>query len=102
MARHRVGDSYLSDSEYNLHISENWGSCLFLIASILSGFLMHHYILKHLHITNHNLRFAVIVLSALTVGCVVYRLRDLIRAVICFCAGILFIGFILEIIYKAV
>ncbi len=38
MARHRVGDSYLSDAEYSQHQKEIWLAIVFIGGALLGGF----------------------------------------------------------------
>lgn len=41
MARHRVGDSYLSDAEYTQHQIEIWLAIAFVGGAALTGFAAH-------------------------------------------------------------
>ena len=41
MARHRVGDSYLSDAEYNQHQIETWLAIVFVGGAALAGIVVH-------------------------------------------------------------
>jgi hypothetical protein len=67
MARHRVGDSYLSDNELAQHYRENWILAVFACGAIGGGgvavYLLDPEWAKWL-------RFSIIILSAIVGGCV--------------------------------
>ena len=44
MARYRIGDRYLSESEYNQEQDGNWIFGLFLVGAILVGLLVNRYV----------------------------------------------------------
>lgn len=41
MARHRVGDTYLSDAEYTQHQIETWLAIVFVAGAALAGIAVH-------------------------------------------------------------
>jgi len=76
MARHRVGNSYLSDQEYAINQSENWKIGLFLIVGIIAGLIVYN-LTKTIEIK--ALRFSLVISSGILFGYLAARFREIIR-----------------------
>ncbi len=48
MARYRIGNSYLSEEEYNQHTEWQFGLILFAIGAALLGYVCYKYALPHI------------------------------------------------------
>jgi hypothetical protein len=80
MARHRVGNSYLSDEELAEHQSENWKVWIFIIAALLTGFVVAN--LTDGKIDLKLMRFSIITGSAILAGVIAAKLSEVIRWVV--------------------
>lgn len=95
MARHRVGDSYLSDAEYAENKSMNWQIGLFLFVALFSGFVVHSWTEQ---VEFKFLRFCLVICPSVLLGYLAARYNKYIRMLITFlvCFGVLsFIGLII-------
>jgi len=77
MARHRVGNSYLSDEELSEHQSENWKVWIFVIAALCTGFVVAN--ITDGKIDLKLMRFSIIIGSAILVGVIAAKLSEIIR-----------------------
>ena len=77
MARHRVGNSYLSDEELSEHQSENWKVWIFVIAALCTGFVVAN--ITDGKIDLKLMRFSIIIGSAVLVGVIAAKLSEIIR-----------------------
>ncbi|WP_417439759.1 hypothetical protein [Idiomarina abyssalis] len=89
MARHRVGDSYLSDEEYAGHRSENWKVSLFLVVGIVVGLIVYS---QTLTIEIKFIRFGLIIISGIFSGFIAAKFSEVIRTIlsIVLCLGVLY------------
>ena len=74
MARHRVGNSYLSDEELSEHQSENWKVWIFIIAALFTGFVVAN--ITDGKIDLKLMRFSIIIGSAILVGVIAAKLSE--------------------------
>lgn len=77
MARHRVGNSYLSDEELSEHQSENWKVWIFIIDALCTGFVVAN--ITDGKIDLKLMRFSIIIGSAILVGVIAAKLSEIIR-----------------------
>ena len=66
MARYRIGDRYLSESEYNQEQDGSWIFGLFLVGAIVVGLLVNRYVVNPEWHT--AIRFLVTVVPAVIAG----------------------------------
>lgn len=76
MARYRVGDKFLSQEEYDKDMDFKWACGLFLIGSILTGCLVHNYLVSPSW--HQAIRFIVTAVPAFAVGIAFVKLRHFI------------------------
>ena len=76
MARYRIGDKFFSQEEYDEDMDFKWACGLFLIGSILTGFLVHNYLVSPSW--HQAIRFIVTTVPAVTVGIAFVKLRHFI------------------------
>lgn len=76
MARHKVGNSYLSDEEYEANTSTNWKIGSFLVVGILVGFFS---MTLTENIDVKLLRFSIIIGAGLISGYIAAKLSEIIR-----------------------
>ncbi|MEF2509789.1 hypothetical protein V4D06_17840 [Vibrio mimicus] len=93
MARHRVGDKYLSENEYEEHVSSNWKSELFIIGAVSTGIVMNKWLMEFGLIK--EVRFGLVIVTALISGYFISKLSDIIRYIV----GLSIIGFVLWAIF---
>lgn len=80
MARYRVGDRYLSQEEYDAEMDWKWVCGLFLIGTILTGWLVHtHLVSPDWH---KAIRAIVTTVPALAIGMALVKLRNYIRILV--------------------
>lgn len=77
MARYRVGDKYLSESEYEEHISCNWKIGLFLVGAIAVGYLVNSW-LSGFELTK-GVRVTLVLIAAVPSGYLAAKLSNLAR-----------------------
>lgn len=92
MARHRVGDSYLSEEEYDEHISTTWKGCLFLIGALVAG-IACYFFTKDMGWPKY-VRFSSIIFSAIATGYMLAKISEIIRTIV----AIIIVGGILAIV----
>ena len=95
MARHRVGNSYLSDQELRSHNESQWVGFLFLVGLVCSGFIANLYLLPFLPYDSPKwLRIVLLVVCSFIGGGLLAYLNKLIKILFCFAAlGV--IGFVI-------
>jgi len=89
MAWHRVGNKFLSQSEYDDDEDAKWMLGLFLAGTIVTGFLLHHYLVNPEWYK--AIRATVTVVPALGIGVLLAMLRHIVRI-------LLLIAFILAVV----
>lgn len=99
MARHRVGDSYLSDEEYETHVSESWAGGLFFVGIIVAGVTC--YILTMNEEWPKFIRFGLIVVSAVGTGFLLARFSEAIRIIVCIAIALGIIAIVGNLIWAA-
>jgi len=77
MARYRVGDKYLSESEYEEHVSGNWKLGLFLIGAIVVGCFVNSW-LSGFELTK-AVRVTLVLIAAIPSGYLASKLSNLAR-----------------------
>ncbi|HCG8223014.1 TPA: hypothetical protein NJ595_004601 [Vibrio parahaemolyticus] len=80
MARYRVGDKYLSEGEYEQHVSENWKIGLFIVGAIFFG-MVTAALLKDFEISK-ELRFVAIISASVVSGYLMAKLSHIIRIMV--------------------
>jgi len=92
MARYRVGDSYLSEQEFESHLDHVWSERLFIIGAI-AAFLVSYQLFKleHLLELGKEQRFFVIMFFTLTGGYALSKMQLIIRTSITL---LLVVGFV--------
>lgn len=98
MARHRVGDSYLSEEEYAEHKSENWEVGLFFLVGIFVGLMVYGLTIT---IEIKLLRFALVICSGVFFGYLAARFSEVIRMILGVIAAVGFLYFIGTLIWNA-
>jgi hypothetical protein len=89
VARYRIGNKFLSQSEYDSEMDYRWGFILFIIGSIASGILIHFYIINPEW--HKAIRFSAIVIPSIAIGVIFVLIRKII-------AMLLFIGIALAVL----
>jgi len=98
MARHRVGDSYLSDEEYAEHRSWNWKCWLFLIAGLFTALAMYSYT-KNIDIK--LFRFVLVICPSIFFGYLAARFSEIIFTILGIAVASGFLYFIAALIWSA-
>ncbi|HDM8037872.1 TPA: hypothetical protein P0E05_000925 [Vibrio fluvialis] len=96
MARYRVGDKYLSENEYEEHVSSNWKLGLFIIGAVITGIVMNKWLIEFSLIK--EVRFGLVIVTALISGYLISKLSHIIR----FIVGLSIVGFVLWVIFSFV
>lgn len=86
MARYRVGNRYLSESEYEEEVTWGWIFWIFIISALITGGLIYKYIADPAW--NKYIRFTIIVLPSLIAGTGFAFFHNMIRIIIAFCFAI--------------
>ncbi len=89
VARYRIGNKFLSQSEYDSEMDYRWGFVLFIIGAIASGMLIHFYIINPEW--HKAIRFSAIVIPSIAVGVIFVLIRKII-------AMLLFLGIALAVL----
>ncbi|WP_434529566.1 hypothetical protein [Vibrio sp. K4] len=91
MARYRVGDKFLSESEYEEESLASWAGGLFLIGCILTGIISNQ-ILLEIDLPKW-LRFSIVVFCSILSGGLLAAFAKWIRDIIFIClfCGIVFV-----------
>jgi hypothetical protein len=98
MARHKVGNSFLSDDELETHKSENWKFWLFLIVGLFAGFITFA-LTKTIEIK--FIRFSLVIASGITFGFLAAKFSEAIRWCFAVAAVLGFLYFIGSLIWNA-
>lgn len=77
MARYRVGNRFLSQAEFDDEQDAKWIGGLFLISALVTGFLLHRYLVNPEW--HKAIRFAVTVIPALGMGILLACLHRIVR-----------------------
>ena len=104
MARHRVGDKYLSDEEYKQHQDESWAFLLFFAGLLVFGVLSYFFILPHIPKDSEKwVKISTIAISSISGGILLVKIRNLIAMALGFAflvgaawAVISFLGYVVE------
>ncbi len=99
MPRYRVGNSYLSEEEYDRHVSCAWGFWIFIIFSSVSGLTAYWYTNYYFHLS-HNVRFSIIFSFMLFSGVVGFLFRNVIRFLVGALLLFSIISFVVKLIYS--
>ncbi|ELY7546119.1 hypothetical protein SOK14_004228 [Cronobacter turicensis] len=94
MARYRVGNKFLSQAEFDEEQDAKWIGGLFLVGALLTGFLLHHYLVNPEW--HKAIRIAVTVIPALGMGILLAFLHRIVRMLM----GLAFILAILALVIK--
>lgn len=89
MARYRVGDSYLSEEEYDEYCSRDWRYKVFFVAALVAG-ITCYFLTSNMDWPKY-IRFSAIIISAFSVGYLLAKFSEIIRFI--FYIGI--VGFII-------
>ncbi|EGQ9275332.1 MULTISPECIES: hypothetical protein [Vibrio] len=77
MARYKVGDKYLSEDEYEQHVSGNWKLGLFLIGAIVTGYFVNVW-LSGFELAK-GVRFTLVLIAAIPSGYLASKLSNFAR-----------------------
>ncbi|GLT14326.1 hypothetical protein [Vibrio algivorus] len=77
MARYRVGDKYLSESEYEEHVSGNWKFGLFLVGAVVVGYFVNSW-LSGFELSK-SVRVALVMIAAIPSGYLATKLSNVAR-----------------------
>lgn len=80
MARHRVGDTYLSDEEFEKHQDGNWAFALFFVGFFLACTIS--YALSMDLMWSKEVRFSAVMVSGIITGSALSYFRQIIRIAI--------------------
>lgn len=100
MARYRIGDRYLSESEYNEEQDGNWIFGLFIVGAIAVGILINRYVVDPDWHT--AIRFLVTVVPAVLAGVVLAAIHRWIRLLLGIVVGLLVLGVVISVIVAMV
>ncbi|ELI6424719.1 hypothetical protein RRM51_004195 [Aeromonas veronii] len=100
MARYRIGDRYLSESEYNEEQDGNWIFGLFIVGAIAVGILINRYVVDPDWHT--AIRFLVTVVPAVLAGGVLAAIHRWIRLLLGIVVGLLVLGVVISVIVAMV
>ena len=100
MARYRIGDRYLSESEYNEEQDGNWIFGLFMVGAIAVGILINRYVVEPDWHT--AIRFLVTVVPAVLAGGVLAAIHRWIRLLLGIVVGLLVLGVVISVIVAMV
>lgn len=100
MARYRIGDRYLSESEYNEEQDGNWIFGLFMVGAIAVGILINRYVVDPDWHT--AIRFLVTVVPAVLAGGVLAAIHRWIRLLLGIVVGLLVLGVVISVIVAMV
>ena len=87
MARYRIGDRYLSESEYNQEQDGSWIFGLFLVGAIVVGLLVNRYVVNPEWHT--AIRFLVTVMPAVIAGGLLAAVHRWVRLLLGIAIGLL-------------
>ena len=79
MARYRIGNKFLSQSEYDNDQDTKWMGGLFLVGALITGFLLHYYLVNPEW--HKAIRFTVTTVPAIGVGVLCAILRHVIQMI---------------------
>jgi len=79
MARYRVGNSYLSEKEYDYHLSQEWKQKVFWVSALIVGFVC--YLLTSNMEWPKHIRFGVILIGAFGTGYLLAKFSEAIRII---------------------
>lgn len=100
MARYRIGDRYLSQEEYDAEMDWKWVCGLFLVGSVLTGWLVHTYLVSP--DWHKAIRFIVTTVPALAVGVLLVKVRHYIQILIGICVLLLIAAVIIGVIASVI
>lgn len=100
MARYRIGDRYLSESEYNEEQDGNWIFGLFIVGAIAAGILINRYVVDPDWHT--AIRFLVTVVPAVLAGGALAAIHRWIRLLLGIVVGLLVLGVVISVIVAMV
>jgi hypothetical protein len=100
MARFRLGNRYLSQQEYDAEMDWKWVWGLFLVGSVLTGCLVHAYLVNP--DWHKAIRFIVTTVPALAAGVVLVKLRHYIQILLGLAVILLIAGVVIGIISSVI
>lgn len=100
MARYRLGNRYLSQQEYDAEIDWKWVWGLFLFGSVLTGWLVHAYLVNP--DWHKAIRFIVTTVPAMAVGVVFVKLRHYIQILLGLAVILLIAGVVIGVISSVI
>lgn len=80
MARYRVGNSYLSEEEYEDHLSQEWKQKIFWVSALIVGFVCY-FLTSNMEWPKY-IRFGLIIISAFGSGYLLAKFSEIVRVVI--------------------
>lgn len=100
MARYRIGNRYLSQSEYDSEMGLKWGCILFIAGAIFTGMLIHFYLIDPEW--HKAIRFFVIVIPSVLVGTIFVLLRNIIAMIFGACMLLALAAIVIKIILSVI
>lgn len=100
MARYRVGNRYLSQEEYDAETDWKWVCALFLVGSVLTGYLVNHYLVNPAW--HQAVRFFITITPAVAAGIILVKLRFYIQILISLAIVLLVAAFVIGLIASVV
>lgn len=100
MARYRVGDSYLSEDEYEEYQLGNWTAAIFIITSIVTGYFVNSLLLDFE--LQKTYRFILVFVTAMLSGYVMSLFSKYIRILVGLIISLMIIVLIGAVIWSVI
>lgn len=100
MARYRIGNRYLSQDEYDAEMDWKWVCGLFLVGTIVTGWLVHTYLVNP--DWHKAIRFIVTTVPAVVMGVVLVKLRHYIQIIVGLIVLLIGVGIVISIVASLV
>ncbi|WP_405470251.1 hypothetical protein ACGTI2_05185 [Morganella morganii] len=100
MARYRIGNRFLSQSEYDSEMGFKWGCILFVAGAIFTGMLIHFYLIDPEW--HKAIRFFIITVPSILVGTVFVLLRNIIAMIFGVCILLALVAVVIKIILSVI
>jgi len=80
MARYKVGNSYLSEEEYDDHLSQEWKQKVFWVSALIVGFACY-FLTSNMEWPKY-IRLGVILIGAFGTGYLLAKFSEIVRIII--------------------